>query len=827
MQKLVFVNGSGNEIDLTAGHYGITNWSGLSDTELNIQTQKVPFQDGSVFLDALLNDRELSFTVAINDNNDLALRYQLKRELISMLNPKLNEGYLYYTNDYLSRRIKVEPKLPIFQNKNSNDSGTLKASVTFTACGVYWEDVEETKLIIPSNTSKTLELNSDIETSVRCFFSNGGQNASLQINDKKVNFTESNSCRLNTQLGKKTFESLKLQPFLKNGSFNFIKKYKGWYYLAGGLTNASQLGATDSILIKSKNLTEFLIDELGNKNYAYQTNYITGMDFSELSNVGIVTLSHGGYYVLNNNNEWVLKDYPLEIPLVYGCVVIDRQTPLVLIASEGGLYVNDDAILDSWTNFNSDVSIQGIKKADFVCNGSNCIAMIETVTPNKCYAVTENYELIEIMSQSQRLAFDYVNGYFYDFTRSRRTSDFETWESVNLQNTSASNVQILSLIYEDTEGVYYAMGFEGCFFKSYDGLLFQEIKIYPHTGTSYNGYQIFYDKDNEDILIVGSMVGLESFYRGTILDKGEEYTYILKNKKGTLYIKGSKAWFKSDAIITLPIWVNGATCSNELYVISNIQGYIYSSEDGINWVSKGRVPSMASVMKLLYNYESGFFGICGSYCAVSNDLSDWTPTPYSAGTPVDMVSMGKYFLFLSSTGQVFYLDDTLQVSGIRNISSSPSTKGIYYDDVNDIIIVTIENGIYTLQGSNLLNWWMSWGKTDLDFTIKSNSLIYNKDNGIYIAISQDYIRKSSDLRTWQTLIVNYMGKMTKLYAIDDLIFLNMKYDFFNISYSVLDNIINKIEGDMDLKLSSKNLIVYKNNVSSNLVLSFRQKYVGV
>lgn len=823
MQKLVFVNGSGNEIDLTVGYYGITNWSGLSNADLNIQTQKVPFQDGSVFLDALLNDRELSFTVAINDNNDLDLRYQLKRELISILNPKLNEGYLYYTNDYLSRRIKVEPKLPIFQNKNSNDSGTLKASVTFIACGVYWEDIDKTEVIIPANTSKIVELNSDVETNIKCLFSNGGQNAVLQINDKEVNFTESNPCKLNTQLGEKTFESLKYQPFLKNGSFNFIKKYKGWYYLAGGLTEASQVSTTDSILIKSKNLTDFVTDELVNKDYTFQTNYITGMDFSELSNVGILTLSKGGYYVLNNNNEWVLKDYPTGIYTIYGCAVIERQTPLVIIVGTEGLYVNDDDTLDTWTRVISTVSIKGIKKADFVCNGSNCIAMIETVTPNKCYAVTENYELIEIMSQSQYLGFDYVNDYFYDFIRSRRTSDFETWESLNIQNTSATNVQILSMVYDDMEEVYYAMGFEGCFFKSYDGILFQEIKNYPHTNTNYNGYQIFYDKDNRDILIVGLIVGLESFYRGTILDKGEKYSYVLKNKKGTLYIQNNKAWFKSDTIMTLPVSVSGAISSNELYVISDLQGRIYSSEDGVTWVSKGRVPSMNSVIKLLYNYESGFFGICGRYCAVSNDLSDWAPC--STGTPVDMVCVGKYFLSLGSVGQIFYCDDTLQVTGIRNIEDSVSAKGIFYDEVGDIIIVTIDNGIYTLKGSNLLNQWISWVKTDLDFKI--NSLIFNKQSGFYIALCDDFVRKSSDLRTWQNVIVNYMGKLKKMYFIDNSILINMEYDSFKFSFSTLENIINKISGDIDLKLGSKNLIVYKNNVSSNLVLSFRQKYVGV
>ena len=107
MQKIRFVNGNGVEIDLTGGNYGITAISGLSNANLNLQTQQVPNNDGSVYIDSLLDDRTIDMTVALNDENDLEKRYQLRRELISALNPKLGEGYLYYKNDFLERRIKV------------------------------------------------------------------------------------------------------------------------------------------------------------------------------------------------------------------------------------------------------------------------------------------------------------------------------------------------------------------------------------------------------------------------------------------------------------------------------------------------------------------------------------------------------------------------------------------------------------------------------------------------------------------------------------------------------------------------------------------------
>jgi hypothetical protein len=106
MQKLVWQNANGLEIDLTNGNYGITEWQGFSNTSLTIQQQQVPFQDGGVFLDALIGQRELTVTLAIQDNNNLETRYEKRRELISALNPKLGEGYLIYTNDFISKRIK-------------------------------------------------------------------------------------------------------------------------------------------------------------------------------------------------------------------------------------------------------------------------------------------------------------------------------------------------------------------------------------------------------------------------------------------------------------------------------------------------------------------------------------------------------------------------------------------------------------------------------------------------------------------------------------------------------------------------------------------------
>ena len=163
MQKLRFVNANGDQIDFTDfENFGVTSWDGLDKTNLDVQSQTSPFQDGSVFLDAVLQDRDLSFTVCINDKGDLKKRYELKRFMIHVLNPKLGEGTLYYTNDYLSMKINAVPGVPSFPTKNLNNGGTLKADVSFTACNPYWESLEPTAVAIKRGETLTLTNGGDV-----------------------------------------------------------------------------------------------------------------------------------------------------------------------------------------------------------------------------------------------------------------------------------------------------------------------------------------------------------------------------------------------------------------------------------------------------------------------------------------------------------------------------------------------------------------------------------------------------------------------------------------------------------------------------------------
>lgn len=261
MQKLVYKNPNGVEIDLTSGNYGVIKWDGFSSVDLEIQSQQVPFQDGSVYLDSLLSERDLSVTVAVNDNNDLEKRYMLEREMITALNPKLGEGELIYTNDFFSKKINCVPHLPKFDTKNMNNSGTRKAMIDFTASNPYWEDLDET--IISCKTTERINIKNDGDVPVACklvLIANPEGHDNYLLNNvstgDKLKFSSPSpsgflitSC-LSGQ--KKSIEGIWKPEWIGNGFFGSIifnpidDEY--WYFNPYGISQCVGIGTQEKIL---------------------------------------------------------------------------------------------------------------------------------------------------------------------------------------------------------------------------------------------------------------------------------------------------------------------------------------------------------------------------------------------------------------------------------------------------------------------------------------------------------------------------------------------------------------------------------------------------
>lgn len=432
MQKLKFVNANGVELDLTSGYYGITKWNGFSNANLNLQTQQVPYKDGSVFIDGLLNNRELSVTLCINDNNDLEKRYELRNELIRILNPKLGEGYLYYKNDYLERRIKVIPQLPVIPNKNSNESGTVKASLSWTACGVYWEDVEETSVNINMGQRINIENTGDITISPKISFNcNSALNPVLRNlnNGKKIsiNGTLSNSI-LNLEKGKKTFLKTKY-GFTNNNNYNNFEENDEYQYLFS--TNC---------ISRTKDFENF------------ETIYIVPSETVVCSCYGRGLFFYGGDN-LKKSTDCITWETISEKPSgTVQAMYYDKTEDVFYFGIGGHLYSTSD--LATFTDIGYiGAAINAIARHDslIICVGNGGICYKYDGTNFTEISTGTNYDLFAIASDSTNLVIgggqSNVGGVF-----KYSVDNGSTWNNVSVTQ------KISSICYSNTYGVFFACG---------------------------------------------------------------------------------------------------------------------------------------------------------------------------------------------------------------------------------------------------------------------------------------------------------------------------------------------------------------------------------
>ena len=823
MQKLVFVNGNDESINLTAGNFGITNWAGLSNADLNLQTQQVPFQDGSVFIDALLNNREISVTLAINDDNDLYKRYQLKREVISALNPKFGEGYLYYTNDFYSRRIKCVPQLPVFENKNSNDSGTLKASLVFIACGVYWEDVEETELCINPNESKVFDIETEVDTPIKCYLSDGGQDAILNINGKEVEIPlVEKPCVISSETGGKSFNSYDMALDLKSCSFLHSGYLDGYYYFAGGYSIFGQANYPNYV-VRTKDFKVYEVLGLDFSNTA-----IYGMGFDNENNFGIIVCTNKLYCYVGG--EWVGRAVPNSGCV--SCAVLHRGglIQVLLVSLNGGIYLNTSADCSSWTSVNNSNVYQSVKEAVFELDNRRYIALAST--GSYVYGITDNYEsfqLTAIYSATQN--YDYLNGYYYDYQNFRRTSDFTTWEDINVTVKTNLKLPIEMLAYNGS--LFVGVTSRGRVVHSFDGVNFQEVRALVDSLSNFAGYYTFFDNETQDFIIVGKATGIESYYKGTLMRIIPDFDFKCTNKIGTITIKGNTLYFNDENTpITLPVTPVSVTFDDDMFVIMDSTSNVYVSTDGRTWTFKIRIRSESkSARKICFVKKLNLWGALvdlrgNVFIWTSSDLLSWSMINSGYGY-VDMGSCDGLLVAISNNGNFVFYDGT-DANRYQMVSGETSITKLCIAEKLGKISVLATGKIY-VQDISLIRWtytgYCKWEVITLGFN--TTDIFFTEDLVSYFckASSTNVIKRSFDLKTWTDYLSNTQG--ARLVSDGDNVYVNTTQSVGIIDLINKENIINKIEGDLGLYLKRNNVITYKNAVYSNLRITFRNRYVGV
>lgn len=857
MQKLVFTNGGGQTIDLTSGNFGITNWEGLSGVGLNIQTQQVPFQDGGVFLDALMEQREISVTVAIQDNNDLSARYERKRQLISALNPKLGEGVLVYTNDYLSRQIKAVPQLPIFENKNSNDAGTLKASVVFSCPSPYWEDLEDTVVSLVNGARTNVSNGGDVPCGVKVEMTTGNTVNPFIRNfrqNKKVGIKGSylTNVQINTDVGKKSVTTQEM-TFKKPVIYFNINSFA--YSSEEGLIVG--VGTNNGICVSGNGEDWRVVDTpLG---YNQDLN---GVCYSPILNkfiaVGGAT-NIGIIYSSTDGVNWKVETDQIAKQL--NDVYYSEELDLFIAVGNGGTIIKSvDGT--TWTDLTSGVSdtlnklcyAKNLSLFVVVGNGGTILTSEDLTTwTSQTSGVTQYYALVDIAySETENIFTVAVTRSLTNVGYYLISTDGVTWTQQALVNDSMVQVafiQELSIFLATTNNELKI---------SLDGLTWELVA----NETIDNIYYI------EQLgLMVGAdkMAQLYSSTDGTHWIKQIENLFYIDTENmifqdGYYYVAGTvyggvggRIVRSSDGVNWESVFTNNLCLLFDIIYIDSLHkfyavGYLLESEqsivtygvvvtstDGENWEVENTGQSN-TWRGITYSQSLGMIMLVGTNYGTlrSTDGGEsWTyntipDTP--AGVLYDVTFSEKLGLFIAVGNRNSYKsNDGINWSVIMTINTG-SYNSVCYSENAECFIATgsSSQGCRIARSTDGTNWIE---KTLADYNI-GEGVIYSTYYHLFIIIGRyGECIISSDGINWIRLQTGVSINLTSAVIVNNRICIAGDGIFMQSQEINTENIIANLTTDSDmtmgLDVGSNEVLLGCASGDVSATISFRQKYIGV
>lgn len=141
MQRLTFTAANGQQIKMDTRPFRLLTLQGAGAVQTDIQTQKAPYQDGTTYIDALLEPRFLLLDVAIMAESNERL-YQHRRKLAQVFNPKLGPGLLRYEYDGGAKEIEAVAELaPDFPTGRDNRAPGFQRAILSLVCpSPFWLD---------------------------------------------------------------------------------------------------------------------------------------------------------------------------------------------------------------------------------------------------------------------------------------------------------------------------------------------------------------------------------------------------------------------------------------------------------------------------------------------------------------------------------------------------------------------------------------------------------------------------------------------------------------------------------------------------------------
>ena len=864
MQRLVFTNANGISIDLTKDPYGITKWGGFANTGLNIQSQQVPFHDGSVFLDALLNNRELSVTLAINDKNDLEKRYELRRELISILNPKLGEGVLVYTNDFTSKQIKCVPKIPLFDTHNSNTKGTPKANLAWTACDPYWEDLEESFEILSAGQTKSIENNGDCPCSVKIdLLSNNLINPKIQnlTNNKtiKLNGTfENQNIKINTEAGKKSVYSENFKFLISNSNVTlnkiiYVDKIKSYVMLF-----------ISGILISEDALNWNYINTLPQTYYNQNFGNFNSIIFSEQLDLFVVVGSGGEILTSPDLINWQprLSGYSRNIK----DIAYSERLNLFVAVGENCIFTSSDGGI-TWTynNTYNDKVYNSIIYTEEKGDLAKFIAVGERVTSYSSDGINWTVESVDniLMSicfsnEKNRCVAVGMNSTIY-YARLDNQYAIPYWTFVG---SFANNFTLYSVVYSNEINAFLATGEK--IFYSFDGqnwININENNLYVRSS--------IYSKNLGKFICVGryseiffvTLEKLERIKESKITNRYSFFKMSYSEKLG-LFVFIDSEWegnilISSDGINFDSVNFNIPHCKGLFWIedlnlfIAIQSSYIYTSSDGINWTTISTTSETENFSSLAYSKNLGLFVAVGTSGKIytSSDLISWTLRTSGTSYNLNKIIYSKEKeLFIVVGGDpvnsplnAIILTSSDAINWTTRLTSSDfGLKDVCYSKNLNLFVAVGGNDFYHSSRVYLsydgINWRVNLQTLTSGVGYMTSIKFSERLNMFLCSLSEfgNYAESYNGMNWFEMKsgsqcvgrLIEYSNRLNIfLISADHSTIMICKLEEFENLISTLSS-----DSDMDLKLEvGKNELLLNSDSENtiNAMITYRQKYVGV
>ena len=147
LQKLTYTNSLGAELSIArSAPFLIQSFD--TTENVNIYSAKGVLQDGTTYLGNSLDIGDISIgLILLSDTKENLIGF--RKQVEQAFNPKLGEGYLTYTDEVKSIKIKCIPsKMPWFEN--NEDGNWQSCLINLTANNPYWQDLAQIKAEIAS-----------------------------------------------------------------------------------------------------------------------------------------------------------------------------------------------------------------------------------------------------------------------------------------------------------------------------------------------------------------------------------------------------------------------------------------------------------------------------------------------------------------------------------------------------------------------------------------------------------------------------------------------------------------------------------------------------